>query len=53
LIRYIGGDMHCPEQQGAYVNKSIESWRQTYKEQHHLAATNRKFCVGLCVYILI
>jgi len=22
-----------PEQQGAYINKSIESWRQTYKEQ--------------------
>jgi hypothetical protein len=22
-----------PEQQGAYVNKSIERWRQTYKEQ--------------------
>jgi integrase len=22
-----------PEQQGAYINKSVESWRQTYKEQ--------------------
>ena len=22
-----------PEQQGAYINKSIESWRQTYREQ--------------------
>jgi len=22
-----------PEQQGAYINKSMESWRQTYKEQ--------------------
>jgi hypothetical protein len=22
-----------PEQQGAYINKSVESWRQIYKEQ--------------------
>jgi integrase len=22
-----------PEQQGAYINKSIESWRQTYRQQ--------------------
>jgi len=45
-----------PEQQGAYINKNIESWQQTYKEQaepwltpptiqeqHHLAAINRRW----------
>jgi hypothetical protein len=28
-----------PERQGVYINKSIESWRQTYKEQAELHLT--------------
>jgi len=32
-----------PEQQGAYINKSIESWRQTYREQAELWLTSPQF----------
>jgi integrase len=32
-----------PEQQGAYINKSIESWRQTYRQQAEPWLTSPQF----------
>jgi hypothetical protein len=36
-----------PEQQGAYINKSREGWRQTYKEQAEPWLTPPKYKNGV------